>query len=85
MQRFYQNLLGKREGLPAPLPKAEALREAKTWLRGLTSDQVEEQVARLPKLERGGERPRAGGAAAEAHPYAHPYYWSAFILIGDPD
>jgi CHAT domain-containing protein/Tfp pilus assembly protein PilF len=95
MQRFYENLLGKRE--PASggvhrrdqpdgsLSKAEALREAKQWLRNLTTDQVTEQVARLPKLERGGERPRAGGAAAKAHPYAHPYYWSAFILIGDPD
>jgi hypothetical protein len=29
MTRFYENLLGAREGLKAPLPKAEALREAK--------------------------------------------------------
>jgi CHAT domain-containing protein len=85
MTRFYQNLLGKREGLKAPLPKAEALREANDWLRGLTVEQIDRGVARLPKLERGGERARAGGAAAEAHPYAQPYYWSAFILIGDPD
>ena len=35
MQRFYANLLGRRPGLTAPMPKAEALREAKTWLRGL--------------------------------------------------
>jgi CHAT domain-containing protein len=85
MQRFYQNLLGKRDGLKAPLPKAEALREAKLWLRDLTADQIDREVARLPQLERGGVRPRAGGDAAEAHPYSHPYYWSAFILIGDPD
>jgi CHAT domain-containing protein len=85
MVRFYQDLLGKRDGLKAPLAKAEALREAKAWLRGLTAEQVDRETARLPKLERGGERPRAGGAAAEVHPYGHPYYWSAFILIGDPD
>jgi CHAT domain-containing protein len=85
MVRFYQNLLGKREGLKGPLPKAEALREAKRWLRDLTAEQVDQEAARLPKLERGGVRPRAGGAAAEARPYGHPYYWSAFILIGDPD
>ena len=34
MQRFYANLLGRRPGLTAPMPKAEALHEAKTWLRG---------------------------------------------------
>jgi CHAT domain-containing protein len=85
MTRFYQNLLGKREGLAKPLPKAEALREAKFWLRDLTAEQIDQAVARLPKVERGGVRPRAGSAAAEARPYAQPYFWSAFILIGDPD
>src|SRR5262249_56784503 len=38
MQRFYANLLGRRAGLSRPLPKAEALDEAKRWLRGLTGD-----------------------------------------------
>jgi CHAT domain-containing protein len=23
-------------------------------------------------------------ALAGARPYAHPYYWAAFILVGDP-
>ena len=32
MQRFYANLLGRREGLSGAIPKAEA----KAWLRGLT-------------------------------------------------
>jgi CHAT domain-containing protein len=35
MTRFYENLLGKRPGLEAPLGKVEALREAKGWLRNL--------------------------------------------------
>ncbi len=35
MQRFYANLLGRHPGLTSPLPKAEALREAKAWLRVL--------------------------------------------------
>src|SRR5205807_6272514 len=35
MERFYQNMLGKREGLKAPLSKAAALAEAKQWLRTL--------------------------------------------------
>ena len=29
MTRFYQSLLGKRAGLSKPVPKAEALQEAK--------------------------------------------------------
>ncbi len=40
MQRFYANLLGRRPGLTGPLPKAEALREAKAWLRGLHRAEV---------------------------------------------
>src|SRR5262249_51722185 len=31
MDRFYQNMTGQREGLKAPLGKAEALAEAKQW------------------------------------------------------
>ena len=34
MQRFYANLLGVRPGLSQPLPKAEALAEARAWLAG---------------------------------------------------
>ncbi len=41
MTRFYQNWLGKRAGLDKPLSKAEALREAKQWLRGLNDEDVE--------------------------------------------
>jgi len=77
------------------LPKAEALAEAKGWLRGLTRD----EVAKLAASRSGGEA-RSKGAekrkeAAPAlnvtagpgddHPNAHPYYWAAFVLVGDPD
>jgi CHAT domain-containing protein len=85
MQRFYQNLLGRRNDLDKPLPKAEALREAKRWLRELTGEQVAGQVARLPRLERSGERKHEAVPLDPQRPFAHPYYWSAFILIGDPD
>ncbi len=40
MQRFYANLLGRRPGLSGPVPKAEALREAKAWLRGVRRSEV---------------------------------------------
>jgi len=63
MQRFYENRWGyyadERSGrIAEPLPKAEALAEAKAWLRTYEDES--------------GRRD-----------YEHPYYWSAFILIGD--
>jgi CHAT domain-containing protein len=89
MTRFYENLLGKRDGRAGSVSdrksKVEALREAKQWLRTLSGGQVTEQVARLPRLERGGIRAGPPAAADEARPFAHPHYWSAFILIGDPE
>jgi Tfp pilus assembly protein PilF len=91
MTRFYQNLLGKREGLKAPLPKAEALREAKQWLRTLPIAERDALAAKLGKGElRGTEVEARPVAKAEAKgggdaPYAHPRYWAAFILIGDLD
>ena len=29
--------------------------------------------------------PRPKDAAGDYKPYAHPRYWAAFILLGDPD
>ena len=49
MTRFYQNLLGKRAGLKSPLPKAEALAEAKAWLRGAGPEEVGAALAALPR------------------------------------
>jgi CHAT domain-containing protein len=85
MARFYQDLLGKRAGLSKPMPKAEALREAKRWLRSLTVDQVDSEWA---DLDRGGVPPRKAPSSANPsapRPYDHPYFWAAFVLVGDPD
>jgi tetratricopeptide (TPR) repeat protein len=94
MQRFYANLLGKREGLKGPMPKATALREAKQWLRNLSREEALKVAAGLSKgVERGKGRPKAKllpaipepePAEKEDRPYAHPYCWAAFVLIGDP-
>jgi hypothetical protein len=83
MERFYQNLLGKRNGLTKPVPKAEALREAKAWLRSLTSEDAEQQRERLAAFA--GEGVELPPLPVGERPFAHPYYWSAFILIGDPN
>src|SRR5262249_38968343 len=93
MTRFYQNLLGRRAGLSQPLPKAEALDEAKRWLRELTMEEVGPELAALdrgtvrPLAQADGPTPRAASSASKpagVRPYAHPYYWASFILIGDP-
>jgi CHAT domain-containing protein len=93
MTRFYENLLGKRPGLAKPLPKAEALREAKHWLRTLPRSECERLTAALSQREvRGQEVPRDKPVVApprrtepDKPPYADPYYWAAFILLGDPE
>jgi tetratricopeptide (TPR) repeat protein len=92
MHRFYANLLGKRDGLQAPLPKAAALREAKEWLQGLSRAEALRVAAAVSQgVQRGKGRvrlpllPEAPAAPKEDRPYAHPYYWAAFVLIGDPD
>jgi hypothetical protein len=95
MQRFYADLLGVRPEISGPLTKAKALAEAKAWLRGLRRADVTALAAELS----GGEA-RAAGATrrkpvvqapgvpagvADDRPYAHAYYWAAFVLVGDPD
>ncbi len=63
MRRFYEDLFGRYDGERAgrvaeSMSKAEALREAKFWLRDYVDD-------------------------SGRTPYEHPYYWSAFVLIGN--
>ena len=68
------------------MPKAEALAEAKRWLRGLGPTEVEQLTKDLPtRGTRGRVEPRQQPGTRQAvRSYEHPYYWSGFILIGDP-
>ncbi len=94
MVRLYENLLGERDS-GEPMPKLEALREAQAWLRGLTLDEAEAARRRLeldasalpPSGSRGnvGQRRPGAAPAAPIHPYEHPYYWAAFVLLGSPE
>ena len=89
MTRLYENLLGRYEeprdvagrryNAGSRIPKADALREAKLWLRSLPPREAEH-------LARGfGTKPVAVGKTVSEFDFSHPYYWSAFILIGSPE
>ncbi len=92
MVRFYENLLGKRKELRQPMGRAEALQEAKKWLAGLKRQEAGEQAARLGggvlRGTEGEARPVVKGKGAKLpegeRPFAHPYYWAAFVLVGGP-
>ncbi|AGX86365.1 CHAT domain-containing tetratricopeptide repeat protein [Candidatus Symbiobacter mobilis] len=81
MARFYQ----LRES--DHLTKAEALRQAQLALLQGTGAKAGEQPNTTPE-QRGAQLvPRQGTAAAFAFnptaPYAHPYFWAPFILMGN--
>jgi CHAT domain-containing protein len=83
MARFYANFLGKRAGLAGPLPKAEALAEARAWLRAAGPDEVGKALGSLP---RGSiVRREVIPSNSSGRPYEDPKFWAGFILIGSPD
>jgi CHAT domain-containing protein len=79
------------------LPKLAALREAQAWLRALKPI----EVRKLLRIDSDADWQRwltgargldvAGAVAtppsvlAEKPLFEQPYYWAAFILIGDPE
>jgi tetratricopeptide (TPR) repeat protein len=91
MLRFYENLLDKK-----PLGRAAALAEARAWLRKLSRQEAEGLAVRLKAGKLTGTRrvgkavdlpalPEKAKLPTGERPYEHPYYWSAFTLIGDHD
>jgi tetratricopeptide (TPR) repeat protein len=92
MVRFYENLLGKRKGV-GKMGRAVALAEAKRWLAGLKREEAGLLAARYAggvlRGTEGDERPvrplKAVKVPEGERPFAHPFYWAAFVLVGDPD
>jgi len=96
MVRLYENLMGafsepreaarKTYSAHEPMSKADALCEAKRWLATLPGDkarELAEGIAAEPR-ERGGSFVTAPPKRESSdRPYADPFYWAAFVLIGD--
>jgi CHAT domain-containing protein len=93
MLRFYENLLGARKGTRA-LARAAALQEAKAWLRRLGREEARGLAAALVQGALAGTRASEVELSrkddkvplpAGQRPFAHPAFWAAFTLLGDPD
>ncbi|MCG8405187.1 MAG: tetratricopeptide repeat protein [Phycisphaerales bacterium] len=101
MVRFYENLLGAFEdsrrlphrsyGPGEAMTKADALFEAKQWVKRNTPEQNRKALSKLGLLpsKESGVRAKPGQRAGSDPPtefdFSHPYYWAAFIQIGDPE
>jgi CHAT domain-containing protein/tetratricopeptide (TPR) repeat protein len=72
IERFFWYLLFSGKG------RLESLHRARTDLRNLTIS----EVVKLPYWK--GTNGFEFGHAPDYRPFAHPYYWAAFILQGDP-
>lgn len=82
---FMQNFYRLRE--EKKLTKAEALRQAQLVLLNGNAKVGAGETAPEASGERGIDRPKLKTAAAMPQnpnaPYAHPYYWAPFILMGN--
>ncbi len=74
------------------MPKAEALREAKVWLRELRLKDLlalaAEESNEVNQDQATKSRPpdeRAAAANENDRPFEAPRFWAAFVLAGDPD
>jgi CHAT domain-containing protein len=84
MSRLYENLID------AHMHRDEALRQAQCYLRQLTIGQLRDWWVSTKIFERLTDHKMTVRAALEPyltqpdsyHPFDHPYYWGAFILLG---
>lgn len=94
MIKFYEYHLRGDSGA-GPLPPLRALRRAQLWLRGVTSAELSEMFLMFKRTAPDApEQSRVAYALARAkfteyalrrsdeRPFAHPYYWAAFVFYG---
>jgi CHAT domain-containing protein len=87
MRQFHKYwLLGDDAIYKNPLSPATALRKAQLWLRTLSREQVIVELETMMSVESSeviSKEIRTLEESIVEHPYAHPYFWSTFYLMGD--
>ncbi len=91
MERFYDNLLSRRDSSNRPFSRSESLREAQFHTRDVTISQIRDRWLNAEMIERlsaGNVRTRRelqelAQEPDDYRPFTHPLYWSAFICQGD--
>ncbi|MBS0197726.1 MAG: CHAT domain-containing protein [Planctomycetes bacterium] len=88
---------GKTYSAGTPLGISAALRESQAWLRTLTKEQATTNLAAARASQKMTERGIAAGkkrdeidtgvvtVADSPLPYAHPYFWAGFVVVGNPE
>jgi CHAT domain-containing protein len=78
-------LLGDSVMGEKPVPPAKALRNAQLWLRALTRQQAIVELETLASIYPTDEIAKEIQSLRDdvvEHPYAHPYFWSTFYVMG---
>jgi CHAT domain-containing protein len=92
MERFYDNLLNRRDSSDRPFPRSESLREAQFHTRDVTVGQIRDgwlNAEMIERLSAGDEETREylerlARRPDNYCPFTHPKFWGAFICQGDP-
>ena len=82
MARFYHNLLARGEDQGVPMGVADALHEAKLWLRQLPSDEIDQHDLSTLVASRSPSTV-SFQRVVRYRRFNHPYHWAGFVVVGD--
>jgi CHAT domain-containing protein len=92
MERFYDNLLNRRDSHGQSFGRSEALRDAQFYTRDVTTGEIRDRWLNAEMIERLSagnstvrrELQELAQETDDHRPFTHPLYWGAFICQGDP-
>jgi len=77
MQKFYDNVIKHKMG------KASAIREAQQYVRNLTVKEIREIADKSEETVYSLAVGQHKAKKDDEKPFAHPYYWGAFVCSGN--